>query len=467
MGSELLADVIRPGTSRDLDFIILDELRKRTGITKHNVLKWAVSEMLCNSLDTDATTLDINVKTVGKFDEITVRDNGTKKISIDELKLILDFSNKASSKRGFLRVSRGYLGNALKCIFGYSYALSKEKELEQPASRVISHGTEYKITLKPDIVNEVINSDIEVEDTELDSFTAFTVSIPINRTWTRKQLREITNEPILETRILYDVIFSSSMVNPTRMIKYDLWGVKGSLGRPEEGTNLRQDTSILWYEPKQLKNLFYDFVRVRPEAKLKDFMALFRGFTSKKLQREILQQLTDSANHDSGNENHVQFFPATQLQELQDGDVEHLYLILRGKAKAISKRSIPKVLGVVGEKRFEEIKEQHGWKNLKYVCMKDRKAIDWVGNERGYADFPFLVELAIFDRAEHNDNDGLKIYQCVNFMASMEDIFSQLFNIRYRLGRVGITQEMPVTVLAHLVSPVLKWLNYGKSGLYE
>jgi hypothetical protein len=52
-------------------------------------------------------------------------------------------------------------------------------------------------------------------------------------------------------------------------------------------------------------------------------------------------------------------------------------------------------------------------------------------------------------------------------MASMEDVFSRIYNINYHLGRVGITEDTPVTVVAHLVCPVLKWLNYGKSGLSE
>ena len=81
-------------------------------------------------------------------------------------------------------------------------------------------------------------------------------------------------------------------------------------------------------------------------------------------------------------------------------------------------------------------------------------------------EFPYLIELAVFDRDE-GDTEGLKVYQCVNFMASMEDIFSRIFDVKYRLGRVGITPDMPVTVVLHLVCPVLKWLNYGKSGLDE
>lgn len=42
-----LRDLIRPGTTRGLDFVILEELRKRTGITPQEALKFALGEMLC------------------------------------------------------------------------------------------------------------------------------------------------------------------------------------------------------------------------------------------------------------------------------------------------------------------------------------------------------------------------------------------------------------------------------------
>lgn len=294
-----LADLIRPGAGRGLDFVIPEELRKRTGIPSHQILKFAVSEMLANSLDTDAAEIHVEVKTVGEFDEVTVQDNGTRKISIEELKLILDFENKASSKRGFFRVSRGYLGNALKCIFGYSYALSEARKLNHPEILVNSHGTEYRISLRPDKVREVIDSEITVKETEDAGFNSFTVRFPIDRSWTRGYLREDTDEPTLELDSIHSIILASAMVNPTRKLTYKLWDYsEGELGEPTETTTMRQDTSILWYEPKQFETLFYDFVRARPETQLKEFISLFRGFTSKKIQKgvkEKLQELNDAA----------------------------------------------------------------------------------------------------------------------------------------------------------------------------
>jgi hypothetical protein len=146
---------------------------------------------------------------------------------------------------------------------------------------------------------------------------------------------------------------------------------------------------------------------------------------------------------------------------------------MREKAKPINKRSIPSVLGVVGEENFERLKEQHGWKRLRYVLLPGIRIEcpeyyhgEGLCNNPDHVEFPYLVELAIFDRKE-DDGEGLKVLQCVNFMASMENIFSRIFDIPHRLGLVGIREETPVTVVVHLVSPVLKWLNYGKSGLDE
>lgn len=452
-----LADLIRPGEGRGLDFVILDDLRKRTGISTSEILKFSVAEMLANSLDTDATELRIKTRTIGKFDEVTVRDNGIKQISLKEINLILDFGNKASSKRGFLRVSRGYLGNALKCLFGYSYALAEAEKLPPPEILVRSHEAEYTISLKPDRVREVIDSNIVTMETEDTGFNSFTLRFPISRYLGGKNA-----EPMKEYDDIKNIIFATSIVNPTIKFVYNLWDIEGELGESGDTPSLRKDTSILWYEPSQFKALFYDFVRASPETKLKDLISLFRGLTAKKIQREILQALNDH-NHVSYGKDGVQFFPATTIETLSSDNILRLYHEMRIRSKPISKRSVPKVLGIVGEKRFEKVKEQHGWKRLRYTVMKGRWKDRWGGKD---ASFPFLVELAVFDR-EEDDELGLQVFQCVNFMASMEDIFSRLFNVEYRLGRIGITKESPVTLMVHLVCPVLKWLNYGKSGLYE
>ena len=274
-----LADVIRPGTTQGLDFIIPDELRKRTGISpnSNSVLKFALQEMLCNALDKDSTEIGVSIQVEGDFFVLTVIDNGSKKLSLDDLKLILNFENKASSKRGILRVSRGYLGNALKCIFGYSYALAEAKGLAPPPISIRSGPSEYQIKLKPNRVNAVIENEVTPLEISDRGFTWLTVRFP--------KTENLNAYPLL------DVVFATSIVNPTRRIIYDLFGKKGTLGSAEKNMPIRSETSVLWYNQKQFESLLEDFVRARPETQLKEFIELFRGLTAKKIIREILQEL--------------------------------------------------------------------------------------------------------------------------------------------------------------------------------
>jgi len=439
-----LVDLIRPGEGRGLDFVRLDELRKRTGIASSEILKFTMCEMLCNSLDTDATEVRVEIEASDGFTWLTVRDSGSKRLSEDDLRLILDFDNKASSKRGFLRVSRGSLGNALKCIFGYTHALAEADGLPPPEITVSSHGREYRIRLRPDRIADRIEPEIQAKEIEDDGRNAFTVAFPASIPVTPRTLRGL--------------LAATSMVNPRRRISYDISGDQGTLGEAAGDESLRKDTSILWYTPQDFVALFKDFMRARPGTQLKEFISLFRGLTRKSSIRDILHNLNEASNHDSGNETHMQFVPATPISELSDADIVSLCSAMKKRSKTISKRSLPQVLGVVGEEQFEKTRRANGWERLRYTCIAESE-------DQNARIYPYILELAVFDRGK-DDMEGLKVYQCVNFMATTESLFSRSFDVAYRLGRVDIRPEAPVTVLIHFSSPILSWLNYGKSSLY-
>ena len=427
------------------------------------VVKFSMAEILCNALDKDSTEIHVDLQSDGDFYCLRVSDNGSKKLSGADVGFIIDFDNKASSKRGLLRVSRGYLGNALKCIFGYSYALAEAAGVEAPCVIIASGDVEHRIDLKPDRVKGYIDADVVTVKRADDGFTTLALRFP--REQVTCDLSELT-----------DLIFATSMVNPERRISYKLLGAEGSLGLDqEEAKPIKHKTSVLWYTQGQFAALFEDFVRARPETQLKEFIPLFRGLTSKKVIREILQKLDaanhDAANHDSGKNGDVQFFPATPLRDLSRGAILKLFAIMRAMSKPISIRS----LGKVGKAAFDEVRQDRGWERLRYIMKTafhmecpnyyHRDDADTCGHP-DHVEFPYIVELAVFDR-DKDDTDGVKVYQCVNFMASMEDIFSRIFDISRRLGQVGLSDDMPVTVVAHLICPVLRWLNYGKSGLDE
>jgi hypothetical protein len=459
-----LRDVIRAGSSRGLDFVKEEELNLRTGIAASEVVPFTVSEEPANSLDKDATEIRIDVQRNSQFDIVAGSDNGSKKLTRSDLKLILGFENKASSKRGFVRVSRGCLGNALKCVFGYSYALAEKKGLPQYPGRVASGKFEFRnIVLKPDKVREKIDYDFETVKRIDDGFTVVEVGFPIERTVDDLKA------------LLKKLVFAMHMVNPGRLITYNLYGDKGTLGEAQENKVTEHETVASWYTPKQFNELFEDFARTEPETQAKDFIGLFKWFSRKSAQRDVCLELNMikgtncTANVDSQTVGSVQIVPSTPLKDFSSQAIENLFDVMKSKSKPIHKRSIPSLLGFVGKENFERISQQHGWAKPRYICLAGTKRIcpeplhfSSECKNPDHVEFPYLVELAFYDRG---DKEGLQVYQAVNFMSSTHDLFASTFNVMYRLGKVGLSPSSSVTIVVHLVTPVQPWLNYGKRSI--
>lgn len=303
-----LKATIRPGEGRGLDFVKVEELTKRSGVAPMAVSKFAVSEMLANSLDSDATWIKVSMVKDVDFFVFSIVDNGSKQLRKEDLSMILNFSNAASSKRGIKRISRGYLGNALKCIIGYSYALPTEKGLAPRPVTIESYGIKYLVVLKPDRVKQEINSETTESVVADDACNTFVIAYPL------------MGSGFLEAEII-DIVEAASMLNPGRKIEYDICGHTGHCGEAKGGTQLRGETSVLWYHDKEFEALFYDYVYVDPNIHLCNFISLFRGFLGRKWQREILQSLNTNRNHDSGTSEHQQFLPTAPISALQPSDV--------------------------------------------------------------------------------------------------------------------------------------------------
>jgi hypothetical protein len=437
--------IIRPGEGRGLDFVKLTELNKRTGVIAAGVLRFALSEMLANSLDTDAKHIKISLSQCNDFYLLSVGDDGSKVLAEADVRLLFDFANNASSKRGIYRVQRGALGNALKCIFGYSYSIAESLELVPRDILVRSHGVEYIVKLKPDRVREVIDSDIIIASVPDDGYNTFVVGYP-NASFTAF-VEELVN-----------LITSTSIINPTREVQYDILGNSGSLGEARQSEVLTGYTSVLWYREQEFTALFHDFLRANPRLTLAHFISMFKGYSGRERQAEILQALNAGLDHDSGNAGNPQFLATSPISSLRPKDVKLLYSLMRAGSNPLSPRSVPSSLGMVGKATLEGACANMGWRGVKYGYSTETYAGEVVS-------FPYLIEVAVFDRAT-DDIQGLKIYHCVNFMASTEKIFSAIYSVEHHLGLVGIKQDSPVTIVLHLVSPRVEWLNYAKSGMY-
>lgn len=436
--SEILS-LIRPGTQAGLDFIMLDQLRKRTGVEPSQIVSLAVQELTANALDKDATEIDISIQQDGKFVSVTVSDNGSANFTKRMIESILDFDNKASSKRGINSIQRGALGNALKSLFGYSYALAKEGMVEPVPVVIESQGKRYEITITPDFQKGKINHTTKTDDTEnKQTSLCFTFYAEKNQ--------------------VVDMVMATHLINPDRKITLNHYGEEIIFNPSDVGIAIPdRATSIDWYRNEEFAELFRDYRNANPDLSISEFISLFRGFTRRTSIKEVLDKLQKRTffNQDSENENIMQFVPTTKLSEFTDGEITNLCREMKDLSKPIGKRTIPNVLGCVGEERFRKIADDRGW------LLKYEKIVDHVVSDYTETDIPHIIEIAFFERK--GDQDGLKLYQCVNFMTSPGPIFNRIYGIESHLGQCGIYEDFPGTILIHLITPKTVWLNYSKT----
>lgn len=126
-------------TPRVLDFFNIDGLYRLTGCVKEEFVKFAIKELVENSLDKRGVqNVLAGIIARGKMLYVYVADDGEKKLDLETLKKIVNFEAAPSSKRGIKGVKRGIIGNALQCCFGISYALWQDDE--RPTATVQIHG---------------------------------------------------------------------------------------------------------------------------------------------------------------------------------------------------------------------------------------------------------------------------------------------------------------------------------------
>jgi hypothetical protein len=109
---EDVTGIIRLGSGYGLGYSKRKELQKKTDIyvTPYNSLAFDLRENLGNAVDKKNITkirVKIEPETPQSFNAISVADNGTKKLTREDIEKNLDFDHNASSKRGIHRVQTG------------------------------------------------------------------------------------------------------------------------------------------------------------------------------------------------------------------------------------------------------------------------------------------------------------------------------------------------------------------------
>lgn len=431
----LTLDAIRSGDDRSKDFISLEKLQQMSGITCDEIIKFAVVQMLENALDKDSNIINITLTSEDDFYTLSVSDNGSKTLSLNEIKKILNFNINGSSKRGLKIVSRGSMGNALKLIVGFSYALAKERNLPIKPIIIESGTFKYTVRVKPNAIVEIIP--INRKD---DNLTTFTIKFPLQED--------------LDVSTIKDMLEGNSLINSTWLINTNILGEIRSYGSVGINEKTKVETSVLWYKESEFITLFNEYAKDFPNAPLKDFITLFRGFGDNSSDTLLfLQKINIERSRLFTTRTCKRSAPLSDVT--MESEIKAIYAGMIAESKPIKdKRTLrDAILRPVGEEVFKKLCEKNDWQ-LTYKTILDINP-----------KCPYLFEIAFIIRQE--DHQGRKLYYCINHMVSTKTLFSNLAPIEERLGDVNLEESFPLTLIIHLITPCFQYLNQAKTILAD
>jgi len=423
-------------TPRVLDFFNIDGLYRLTGCVKEEFVKFAIKELVENSLDKRGVqNVLAGIIARGKMLYVYVADDGEKKLDLETLKKIVNFEAAPSSKRGIKGVKRGIIGNALQCCFGISYALWQDDE--RPTATVQIHGEScweigFLVNNGKEVETQIKAVDVENCMASLDPVIHRDMQNSMNP---EKATLIILKMPIHEFESPLKVVHHISILNPGVSIYYreneSFYEIKA---KTQNAYTPPEDFGdVWWYSFNDFKNLVQEF----PEIPLIRFIKLFKRFKDQRYATRVIKQLN--------------FDPSTKMYELTNQELKELFECLRKSSKPISPRSLP----ILGENTLRLMGATKYFVRRKMVMQKDRVV-------------PFIIEVASFPWSK----ERTEILESVNFAPSIYRPFSKwawtiagdkLETIEIFLNRKGVKS----LVLIHLVCPNINWLSPSKGEMAE
>ena len=226
------------------------------------------------------------------------------------------------------------------------------------------------------------------------------------------------------------------------------------------------------------------------DSRLIHYMRQYKWLTRKSVVQEIaraaaeevgnkMQAGANPENLDVGTSKGLHFVTLTadtKFVDIPDEYISPLFRAMKARTKPISKRATPAFLGALGKEGFQRMMSNEGEGYLATYASQSAVKVKCPSSQAKHAfnecssidhvEFPFCIELAVLHRKE--DGRGLKVLCFVNRMPTMSStVFDRLYDVGYHLGRVWIRKNSPVTVAVHFLSPVIEWLNFGKSEFYD
>lgn len=210
-------------------------------------------------------------------------------------------------------------------------------------------------------------------------------------------------------------------------------------------------TSAHWYTPEQLRALMAACVTAERSGgsprTVRDFIGEFRGLSSTVKRKRILARLPHLAGLSLGD--------CVQDGDIDPGVVSALLQAMRAETNPVK----PADLGILGKTHVEGWLARQGGvtPTIRY------QRVSGVDESTG---LPFVFEFAFGAR---NDDECRRLYIGINSAPTLVDPFRSL--TRYGVSLEGllnqhyVVSDAPVTCIAHLTCPHLRFTDRGKSAL--
>ena len=172
-----------------MDYISLNNITKRTGTDKQHLIPFVVKELLDNAVDyvetfgrkSDSDPV-IGLKITDKKIIISNTNLQSKRNSfnLDKLNSIFAFDSTFSSKANLYKITKGYMGDALKEVLCIPYALARDLGKEWNEPLIIKYDDKtYQIKPVLNRSEQTIKPDIKVQPRNDNSDeTVIEVSLP-------------------------------------------------------------------------------------------------------------------------------------------------------------------------------------------------------------------------------------------------------------------------------------------------
>lgn len=439
-------------TSRELDFLSEDELRKQCGYPPCDWPLVVVKELVDNALDAcEEQGIPPEIVVTIDDESITVADNGSG-IPSEVVERVLDFKIKVSSREAYVAPDRGAQGNALKTIIAMPFVLDGEEGRVE----IVGGGMCSEIRFCVDRIAQCPAAETTrstKNGSEIRVFWPLGTSSEDDEDWHGFTSWE---EAALDDHRddLRQLVEDFAFLNPHATLSIDLFGEQTRF----EAMNPAwakwvpsSPTSPHWYAPKNLERLLgayitHDRRNGHAERTVREFVSQFRGLTATAKQRSLLAETGLSRA------------PLAELlvEDGHDFDHERVAALLAAM-KQHSQPVSPRPLGAIGythlKTRFEMLGIRSGSFEYKKVA------------ELGDDGLPQVTEVAFAALAD--ESEGRRLITGVNWSAAWVNPFRQLGEAGRSLDTMMSAQKFevhqPVALLVHVAHPRVDYSDRGKS----